>query len=501
MYRVLRPDKDAYITSRIVRDVRSHAANVGGAGSLDLYKLYGSTVSGSVSLIELSRLLIHYDLAPLRALVAAGSVDTNNPSFEARLVLFDVYGGQPTPSNFTVAVNPLSRSFDEGLGRDVVYYSDGDVCNFLTGSVAQGAWLMSGCGLGGGLPGTVDYITASVNVAGGADLTSTQLFVTGEEDLSVDVTTIVSATLAGSLPDEGFRIALDKQHEVDNRSYFVKRFAARTAYNTDKRPRLIVKYDDSVQDDTLSTFFDSRAYLFLRNYEEYAPANLISGSLQVTGSNCLILRMMTEVSGGWYELPFTGSQHLNGTYPVTGVYSASINLSSTNAVFAAKLAQTGSVDFRPVWGSLDGTVGWLTGSTITVRPPRRGSPVINGQGLIVTAHGLDAELPYDERTTVRVHVFDASLPYVKLTRLPIELPGAVVRDVHYQVRDNVTGLAVVPFDTVKNSTRLSSDARGMYFTLDASNLTRGRSYVIDVMILAGSERYVHRAVSHVFSVT
>lgn len=503
MYKLLKPDKDTYITDRVVKGTRMTSANVGGAGSLDLFKLYGFTSSGSLANVELSRLLIHYDLQPLRDLVARGKIDVNNPSFTCTLKLFDVYGGQPTPSNFTVAVHPLSRSFDEGLGRDIVYYADNDVCNFLSGSRLAGAWLLSGCAAGGGIPGTVDYITASTQIGSGIALKATQRFITGEENLEVDVTTIVSATLAGLLPDEGFRVAFDSVLETDTRSYFVKRFAARTAFNEDVRPRLLVGFDDSIQDDSTALMFDSRASIFLYNYAQQAPANLTSGSslAPVVGQNSIILKLATEVSGGWYTLVFTGSQHTRGSVPVTGIYSASVLIPSSDQVLAAKLAVSGSVNLTPIWGSLDDTVNYLTGSTVVVHRSQRGSTTVDNRRLIVTVNGLRDSYFSDETTVLRVNLFDTTNPLFTATRLPIERPGTVIRDVHFQVRDAVTGIVEVPFDVEKNSTRLSSDSNGMYFQFDMSNLTNERSYVIDVLVLTGNNRQLYKNASPVFRIS
>lgn len=503
MYKVVKADKDAYIANRVINNSRTNTSNVGSAGSLDLFKLYGYTSTGSNPNIELSRLLIHYDLQPIRDLVSAGKIDPGNASFNCTLKLFDVYGGQPTPANFEVTVHPLSRSFDEGLGRDVVYYADRDTCNFLTGSRTQGPWLLSGCALGGGLPGSVDYVTASSAIEGGISLKSSQTFITGEEDLEVDVTRIVSATLAGLLPDEGFRIALSDAIENNQHSYFVKRFAARKAYNSDKHPAMIVRYDDSIQDDSLSLTLDSPSNLFLFNYATQSPANLTSGSTltQIVGPNSLILKLATEISGGWYTLTFTGSQHTNGIFAATGIYSASVLLPSTDTILASKLAQSGSIKFTPIWGSIDETVTYLTGSTLTVRPATRSSSIIDRQKLIVSIHNVQDRYFGDEETILRVHIFDASGPAVIASRLPVELPGGVFRDVHYQIRDDNKGAVVVPFDTQFNSTRLSSDTKGMYLKLDTSNLTHERSYVIDILVVTENNRQVYKSASPVFRVS
>jgi hypothetical protein len=500
MYRTLKPKKDAYITDRVIKSVRSYDSNVGAAGSLDLFKLYGTTMSGSYPNIELSRLLIQFDLQPLRDLVSAGTLDMNNRSFSCTLKLFDVYGGQPTPANFTATVFPLSRSFDEGLGRDVVFYADKDVCNFLTGSRAQGVWLASGCNLGGGLPAALDFITAS---ASGIAVGGSQLFVTGEENLEVDITTAISATISGQLPDEGFRIAFDQSIENNNRTYFVKRFASRTAFNEDKRPKIIVKYDDSIQDDSQSFFLDSTNYLFMYNYNRSTLSNITSGSAltQITGSNSLILKLSTEISGGTYEFVFTGSQHTRGINPVTGIYSASVYIPSTNSVIIAKLQQSSSIKLTPIWGSLDGTVPYLTGSVIDCFPPQRGSRTIDTKKLVVSAIGVKDTHPTDDSPVIKIHIFDYTSPLISVSRLPVELHGVIIRDVHYQVRDAVTGLIAIPFDTVKNSTRLSNDAYDLYFKLDMSSLTKDRTYVIDILIVTGSDRQVYKDVSKSFRVT
>src|SRR5258706_5983601 len=185
MFKVLFADKDAYITDRVIRGTRHVSGNVGSAGSLDLFKLYGNTSSGSTPNTELSRLLIHFNLDPLRKLVSAGKIDVTNPSFACNLRLLDVFAGQTTPRNFTVTVNPLSRSFDEGLGRDVVFYEDNDVCNFLSGSRAQGAWILSGANAGGHVTGSIDYVVTAVINNVTTSLERTQFFKTGTEDLDV----------------------------------------------------------------------------------------------------------------------------------------------------------------------------------------------------------------------------------------------------------------------------------------------------------------------------
>lgn len=500
MLKVLRSDKDTYVTDRVIDGARVHDSNVGGAGTLDLFKLYGVSTSGSAPNVELSRLLVHFDLSWVSGALAARTIDVNHPSFKCALKLFDVYGGQPTPRDFGVNVYPLSRSFDEGLGRDVVLYADRDVCNFLTSSWAQGAWVSSGANAGGFATSTCDYITSASIAGNTVSFLSHQQFVAGTEDLSVDVTSAVSASLIGAIPDAGFRVALDPSIEVDNRTYFVKRFAGRTAYNESKRPALWITYDDSIQDDTLDIRLDEPATLWLYNFSQGHASNIVSASQAITGSNSLLLTLSTPISGGTYSVSFTGSQHTSGINPVTGYYSASVILNSSNANIAYKLTQTGSVDFTPVWGSLDGSVGYYTGSTVTVRPTQRGNSLPGHRRYTVTSTGVGSDVYTSDAVTIRVNIFDAYTAAIKAFRTAVVLPTAVIRDVHWSVRDPISDTVVIPFDETTNATRVSSDADGMYFTLDPSLLTAGGVYTIDVLINNDGARQVYRTTCAAFRV-
>ena len=92
MYRRLKARKDTYITNKIIRNsFRATDANVGEGATLDLFKLYNENkISGDGTPIELTRILIKFDLNPLRALT--GSIlDISSDSFRCDLKLFDVF--------------------------------------------------------------------------------------------------------------------------------------------------------------------------------------------------------------------------------------------------------------------------------------------------------------------------------------------------------------------------------------------------------------------------
>ena len=103
-------------------------------------------------------------------------------------------------------------------------------------------WHISGANALGQLGEAEIDIIASGNLSDGSgvqDLFSVMTFDTGTEDLSVDVTTVVSATLANQIPDYGFRISFSGTQETDRITRFVKRFASSENSNTYKHPALL----------------------------------------------------------------------------------------------------------------------------------------------------------------------------------------------------------------------------------------------------------------------
>ena len=505
MYKTLKADKDTYITDRVIRKNRVTGSNVGAAATLDLFKLYGATVSGTApnteKNTELSRLLIHFDLQDLKDLVSQKKIDMTDPSFFCKLKLKDVYGGQPTPVDFTVSVFPLSASFTEGIGKDNSFYSDKDWCNWMSSSYTT-RWALTGCAGACFATGSGDYITSSLSLA---STEVTQSFATGEEDLEVDVTKIVSATIAGELPDRGFRISFVNSLEVDQQTYFVKRFGSRHIYDTSKQPKLVFGFDDSITDDSQNLTFDKSCRVTLYNFAGGELDNIASGSslTPVTGSNSLFLKLTTAISGGYYDLYFTGSQFspgaVGGKNFVTGTYVADVTLPSTDVEIKKLLLVSSSIQFTPVWTSYDKSVAYVTGSNLTAYPASR-VPNRRVKKYTVSALGVKDEYLDNEEAIVRVHVFDQTAPFVKVTRIPVEMPGVVVKNVYYQVRDSVTNEIVVPYDDVKNSTKVSSDAEGMFFKLDMSSLGTGRTYVIDVMTTQEGVKTRYTNVSPVFRV-
>jgi len=478
MFLVVTASADTYITDKIVDSLRVVSGNVGRAGTLDLFKLYdeSTVISGA---IELSRLLLTFDYGRLRNL-SSSSLNLNN--FRASLKMNSVSAGQPVPSNFTVSLFPLRSNFEEGLGRDVTAFADVDQANFLSSSEGT-PWYVTGAGSGGLLGSNdVDYYTSGNfgDANGLHSFEKKQLFPLGNEDLEVDITEFVSASIVGLLPASSFRLSFTGSQETDTVTRFVKRFASRHVKNSLVRPRIEVFFDDSRVDDRKFATFDTSGTLYISNNVRGSRSNLISGSslTQVIGSNCLLLRLST----GSFTQYFTGSQDLASQF-VTGAYcspfiirSNDMTVVSGSVTLADHILATGSVTFDEVWSSLDRTVIFRSGTLKITKNDPQGN-IYDDSHLTVRCSGPQ-ESPDSTRVLVRCRFFDLTnedkAVKIPLSRSPQPMIG------HYRVVDLHSDQVYIDFDDV--GTKLSVDENGNFFEFYSDSIPYGRPVKFELRV-------------------
>jgi hypothetical protein len=485
MYRILTASKDAYITNKIINNsFRATDSNTGRAGTLDLFKLYAESTSGSnTSPTELSRILIKFDFSELRSLTSS-ILDFSSNTFKCVMKLKDVYGGQTTPSNFKVQIFPLSRSFDEGIGRDIVRFEDLDTCNFLTASVSSDSpslWFHEGAS-SKGLLGSDDIdVISSGNLLDGngvVDLWKEQTFKTGEEDLSIDITNVVSGILSNQIADHGFRISFSGSQEEDQVTRFVKRFGSRHASKANIRPHIAAYWNDTIKDHGDNFIFDLTGSLFLNNTARGSLRHIVSGTqaATVTGSDCIHLRLVS----GSYSKVYTGSQHSIGVNFVTGVYSATFAISSFESSLLDEVKNAASATFDQYWQSTDGSVGYYTGSLVVKMPERTAFKRATNR-LFINITNLRTEYRRSQKVRMRVFVEDVAREIVA-TKTPVLSESEFFNQMYYRVRDAETGDVIIPFEVDSNATCLSTDSDGMFFDFFMSDLYPGRTYVFDFLI-------------------
>lgn len=487
MYLVFTASKDTYITNKIVTtSTRATDANLGGATTIDLFKLYDeTTLTGVTGPSELSRGLIKFELSDISSSLK-DKVDFDEDSFKVTLKLYDVQGNQVAPAGFNLMVMPLSQSFDEGAGKDISTLSYLDRANWVTASYTtdNNTWNTAGAFASGTLNASNIDVIEDGSIGGSSTyLLASQAFPLGNENLSVDITTIASASMVGIIPNHGFLIAYSGSQEIDLKSRFVKRFASRHTRNPYIRPRIIVEYNDSSQDDSNNFEFNITGSLFLENKSRGSKANILSGSAntEVAGNNCLLLKLHT----GSYEKYFTGSSAINAGMQQSGIYSASVIIDrylsasvTSTATLGDFVAASGSVTFGQEWLSLDENISYFTGSlTIESQSRSTGSTQSKYRFSIVN---LKSEYSYTDIPRMEVFVTDLAAERASV-RIPVRLPSIVLDKVYYQIRDAYNNQILVPFTETNDITRLSSDRKLMHFSPSLAHLPFGRAYTIDFM--------------------
>lgn len=484
-YRLLSASKDTYVTNKVISGKRTTFANVGQAGTLDLYKLYGeSTLSGTTNPIELSRLLIKFDYSELDSTIVS------KQSFTASLRLKDVYGGQTVPSNYTLALYPLSKSFDEGRGLDVESYRDLDAANFITASVGV-TWSMSGAGAMGSAGQDVDVITSGNLGSGVVGLGVYQTFNRGDEDASFNITSLVSASVVGILPNHGFRVSFVKSQEDDVVTRFVKRFASKQALNSTLHPKLVTEWSSRIKDDSGNPRFGVSQSFYLYNLVDGTPTSFTSGGSDVS---TLMLKLEASKSISYMTSSFQAnfsasinhltrsvvyfSQSFSGSQTATGVYSASLMLDPTNNwSLYSFLSGAQEKYFKGTWLSNDGTTTFKK-TGFVFKKLSGGFSNARVRNYHVNAINLQDQYTKLDEARIRVFVQDRDSRQVAV-RHPTPVKSVIVPDMRWRLVKAFDNDVIIPFGP---NTRLSTDGEGMYFDLHVEDLEVNEVYELEFLI-------------------
>jgi len=329
-------------------------------------------------------------------------------------------------------------------------------------------------------------------------LCAEQYFETGTEDLEMDITTIVSGTVAGLITNHGFLIAFSGSFQSNDKTYFVKRFASRNATVNASRPKLLVKFDDSLQDYHESFIFNVTSSLYLLNYQHGNLSNILSrggsGDAELTGENCMKLKIQT----GSFKKLFDVSQALRGRHRTAGIYSASFAISSFGSLYD-HINTSGSVTFNEVWTNSTETLTYFSSSLVIKRENRRTSNTKNQNNLLLTVLNVNDEYNHGERIKVRVFAEDRDRE-IKVVKSPFEKKSEIFHEMFYRVRDVFDGKILIDFDTVNNSTKLSTDSEGMFFEVYSDSLPKGRIYSFDFLIRRNGVKSIIKDVASKFKI-
>ena len=115
-------NKDTTITNAYQENYRTLGinANMGEADSLEVFSIYAQVGSAS---LEKSRLLVQFPVDEINQQRSLGNLPSSG-SVEFYLRLFNVKHPFTLPRKFTVSINPISQSWEEGYGLDMESYAD-----------------------------------------------------------------------------------------------------------------------------------------------------------------------------------------------------------------------------------------------------------------------------------------------------------------------------------------------------------------------------------------
>ena len=102
-------------------------------GQSDILETFHIYAQATTSSSELSRILIEFDTTAINTDRSAELIPASG-SVSFFLKMFDAEHSQTTPKDFTIEVQAVSQSWNEGLGLDMEDYSDLDASNYISAS-------------------------------------------------------------------------------------------------------------------------------------------------------------------------------------------------------------------------------------------------------------------------------------------------------------------------------------------------------------------------------
>lgn len=434
--------KDNTITNAFEENLttRGTGSNMGASDVLETFSIYAQASSTS---LEKARILIEFD--PDFTQVPSSGVSWY-------LKMFNAPHSQTVPRNFTLAVQAISSSWEEGYGIDMDYYEDktrdGIGSNWIQARLSQssddGQWTSEGG----------DYHATNVVTAS---------FTTGLEDLEIDVSSIVNQWSGSTWDNYGFGVMMSGSFEdgTAGRSFFTKKFFARESEFFYQRPVLEARWDSARKDDRGSFYQSSSLAPAADNLNTLYLYNRIRGRLRdipAVGTNDIEVSLYDSAGGSLLETTFTGS-HVS-----TGIYSCDVYYSGS---------ETSIVD---VWHS--GGVEYFTGS-ISVKS--FDSVGYNPESAyVLSMPKLKKEYKKSQTHRLDLYVREKNWsPNIYTVAVQSSIPSLTIPSASYQVRRSIDDYVVVSYGTGSTShTVLSHDVSGNYFDLDTTYLEAG--YLYDV---------------------
>ena len=456
-------DADTTITNAYKSNLKTRAtgSNMGESDILEVFNIYAQASSTSS---EQSRILIKFPTTSISTDRTNGIIPASG-SVNFYLKLYNAEHPFTLPTNFNIQVSPITKAWDEGHGMDMEEYSDmgatGTVTNTFGGTGAS--WNVASAG--------VDWITAGgdYDVATSAHVV-TASFTDGDEDIEIDVTTLVESWITTPASNYGFMVRLDTTYETGTNSFYTKRFFGKGTEFFYKQPSIEARWDGSEVDDRANFYAESNLRTPTGNQNVISIKNYVDGVLtNIPGSPTLAIKFYetstkeVAIDTSKYTAPVTN--------PSTGIYKATITIDTTLSTIYAEWEDTPTVYHK---------------ETIVVK--QREATSSGAPSYVTAIENLKKVYSKDEIARFRLFIRLKDWSPTIYTIATKTLQTEVVEKAYYKVVRVTDELTVIDYgsDTIEY-TKLSYDDKGCYFDLDMSLFEPGWAYRIEFMYKINGE--------------
>ena len=455
-------EKDTTITDAYKENLVSRGtnANMGAADSLEVFSIYAQA---STSSLEKSRILVQFPINDISASRAAGKIPSSG-SVDFFLRLYNVVHPFSVPRDFSMTINPLSKSWDEGYGLDMEGYTDN---GFISGTGGFGVtWVSPTSGVYWDSQGG-DYYTGSGN-----DLTAS--FKSGLENIELDITSLTERWLSGTIPNYGLLIKLSSSYENGSTlgSFYTKKFSARGSQYFFSRPCIEARWNPSVTDDRNNFYASSNLLSAADNTMNLYFYNKVGGALKNISGN------PTPTVAFYADSNLSSSisaSYVSVSNPLPGIYRAQVRLDTTASVVYDKWVN-----------SLTSSTKYFSGSFDVYQ--RENDTVSNLPEYVINITNMKSAYNQNEQARFNIFVRERDWQPTIYTVAYNNVENTSIPNLYYKIfrfNDNYT---VVDYSTGSLAyTKTSYDSNGNYFELDMNILEKDYGYGIKLATWDGIE--------------
>jgi hypothetical protein len=408
------------------------------------------------------------------------------------LELHDITTSLSKPREYSVEALPLSKDFNEGLGRDVYSLSDIDTANWIycdyNGNTNEKVSWESGGNMRliEGTDSNFCDIITNYEDYDFKELCNTYIK-DGNENIVIDVTPVYEKYWKqnSTLLNKGFAVKFSDITFFDDETYFAKRLGSKNIRNKHLSPCLKILIDDSSYNIAINKYFyfneNNKVFLYnkkggtLRNIQKIQNGQIVdidptAGDLKLSISSVLTdnanLPLYLQNNIDCFQMNDIKNNQLKG------VYYASWNiLSFGEENILNYLLNHDSMEFNFSWFNNEGTLIYSdvqkiykdTLTTINTFKRLRASVKLYSPDL-----GVMNDL---HKISVTFFDIDAQYDYVKVKKA---LEGLDVGEVFYEVIDYDTNEILIPATYEKNATKCLKEKDYYWFPFFNSDIFYGR---------------------------